>query len=338
MIIWGILGQWKGLQVFSDLVVAYLFLGGTGAGCSLVSSLLALFSDADELDDVLSLRMRSSRGLLWKRFFSAMYLAALAALLLGTICLIADIGRPDRLLSMLFEPAPTYVAFGAWFIVLCMASSVFCLLLWAGIVPSTRRLMVAACVITAVTATAVVAYTGLLLSDVRAVPLWNTPWLVLLFALSALSCGIALMLLASFASRTMPAFVSALVGLAKVDAVIIVVEAIVGMFCLMSVWSAAGGPSGPSDSTDQAALASLHSLLAGPWAVLFWAGFAFIGLAVPFVHDVVIGRVGRSSASAVRSPASVLFVLGTAACVLVGGFVLRLIVVEAALHPAALLV
>lgn len=323
--------------MFSDLVVAYLFLGGTGAGCSLVSSVLALFSDSDELDGVLSLRLRSAKGVLWKRFFSAMYLAALATLLLGSICLLADVGRPDRLLSILFMPAPTYVACGAWSIVLCMATSSFCLLLWTGAVPSTRRMMTIASVVTAVTAAAVVTYTGLLLSDVQAVPLWNTPWLVALFVLSALSCGIALMLLASFVSRTMAVFASALVRLVKVDAAIIAAEAVVGVFCLLSVWSAAGGLSGAADSTDQAALASLRSLLAGPWAVLFWAGFAFIGLAVPFVHDVVIGRAGRYTESAVRSPAGALFVLGTVACVLTGGFILRLLVVGAALQPVALL-
>lgn len=321
--------------MFSDLVVAYLFLGGTGAGCCLVASVLALLSDPDELDDALSCRMLSDQGTLWKRFFAAMYLAGLSALLLGAICLLADVGRPDRLMSLLFQPAPTFVAFGAWSIVLCMAFSALCVLLWMGAVPSTRRQMVAACAVDAVAAVAVVIYTGLLLSDVQAVPLWNTPWLVALFALSAASCGIALALVAAFASRTMSAFASTLVGLAKADAAVIAVEAVVGVFCLLSVWGAAGGAAGPSDGTDQAALESLGSLLAGPWAVLFWAGFAVVGLAVPFVHDVIIGRSARAAASVARTAPSTLFVLGTAGCVLVGGFVLRLMVVGAGIHPAA---
>ncbi len=325
--------QWKGAHVFSDLIVAYLFLGGTGAGCCLVASLLTFFADADELAWALARRLRSPQDAAWRRFFGAMHVAALCFLVLGGIALFADVGRPDRLLLMLFQPSPSYVAFGAWSLVACIAASLLCALLWGGVVSCSRRLLLAASALAGVASVATMVYTGLMLSDMRAVPLWNTPWLALLFVLSALSCGIALTLVASFASRSTDAFATTLANLAKVDAVVIAVEAVVGAFCLLSVWGMAGGASGPADGTAQAAAVSLQSLLAGPWAVLFWAGFVFVGLAVPFVQDVVIGRASRTAVASSRAAGRPLLVLGTAACVLAGGFLLRLLVVEVALHP-----
>ncbi len=328
--------------MFSNLIVAYLFLGGTGAGCCFVASLLAVFADPDELDAVLRCRMRSAQAQIWKRFFLALYIAALIVLLLGVICLMADLGRPDRLLSLLFQPAPTFIAFGAWSIIASGVLTTLNLLLWAGAIPGNRRLVLVSSILEAIAALAVFIYTGLLLSTVQAVPLWNTPWLVALFSLSALSCGIALSLLAAFFSRSMAAFTSVLLRLVKADAVIIALEAVIAAFCLASVWSAAGGITGPTDDTARAAFASLESLVLGPWAVLFWAGFAFVGLAVPFIQDMLVARSSRSfrgarsihnSSAITGTNARTLIMLGTAACVLAGGFILRLLVVQAALHP-----
>lgn len=323
--------------MFSELIVAYLFLGGAGAGCCLVASLLALLADADALAVAFAGRMRTATAAPWRRFFTALYLASAAALLLGVICLVADLGRPDRLLIVLLQPAPTYIAFGAWAIIACMAAAVCCCLIWIGATPVGRRLMMACAIIAAIASVAVIVYTGLMLSDMRAVPLWNIPWLVVLFALSALSCGIALVLLAAFASRSLSTFATTLARLAKADAVIIAGEVLVGAVCMVSVWMAAGGPVGPTDSTGQAAFASLEALLAGPLAGAFWVGFALVGLAVPLVQDIAIGRSVRAAVPANRLTARALLMLGTASCVLVGGFLLRLLVVQAAVHPAALI-
>lgn len=323
--------------MFSDLIVAYLFLGGAGAGCCLVASILALCADADELEAALACRMRSAAAAPWRRFFAALHLASLATLLLGIICLAADLGRPDRLLIVLLQPAPTYIAFGAWAIISCMAASTICLLAWSGIATIPRRALLALSIVAAAASIAVIVYTGLLLSDMRSVPLWNIPWLVALFALSAVSCGIALALLAAFASRSMAAFASTLIRLAKADAVVIFAEALVGALCLASVWLAAGGAAGPADSTQAAALASLESLLTGPFAAIFWAGFALVGLVVPLVQDIIIGRSAHAVIPANRICARTLAMLGGAACVLVGGFLLRLLVVQAAVHPVALI-
>ena len=324
--------------MFSDLIVAYLFLGGAGAGCCLVASVLALFADAGALDAVLANRMRSAAARPWRRFFAALYAVALGALLVGAICLMADLGRPDRLLLVLFQPAPTYLSFGAWAIVVCVAVAASGLAIWMGALAASRRIVVLVSVVAAVASAAVIAYTELMLSDMPAVPLWHTPWLVLLFALSALSCGIALALCAALIAGSGDAFASTLARLAKADAVLIVLEAVVGVFCLLSVWQAAGGLAGPTDPTGEAARASLEGLLLGPQAVLFWAGFALVGLAVPFAQDIVLGRPASGALARIGRANRALLMLGTAACVLFGGFVLRALVVHAALQPATSLI
>lgn len=317
--------------MLSELIITYLFLGGMGAGCSLVTALLSLAADPAALDAALRSRMASAGAGLWKRFFGALNAAALAALLLGAICLLADLGRPDRLLLLLFEPHPTYVAFGAWSIVILMATQIATLLLWGGVLKATRTVAVSIFVITAGASACVVLYTGLMLSGVSAVPLWGTPWLVVLFALSALSCGIALAMVAAFASRTLKPFRSSILRLAQMDAVLIVGEVLVGAFCLLSIWLSAGGSMGPATGTDAAAFSSMEELLVGSWAVLFWVGFAIIGLLVPFIQEIVFSR--RLAQGGTLADPVILFLLGTAACVLLGGFLLRLLVVEAAIQP-----
>ncbi len=323
--------------MFSDLIITYLFLGGTGAGCCFIAAALGLLAEPEAMKSLLATRMRTLDGQPWKRFFAALYLAALGALVIGALCLMADVGRLDRVLLLLFQPMPTYIAFGVWVIIACALFASMRLLVWLGMLPLSRRMASIMDILCLIASAAVIVYTGLLLSNVQAVPLWNTPWLVVLFALSALSCGIALAFCAAFVSRTMTMFASTLMRLTKIDAGIIVIEAIVTVVCLLSVWSAAGGVTGPADSTGQAALISLESLLTGSLAALFWAGFVFVGLAVPFVQDIVIVRTSHDAIPQDRVNARISFMLGTAGCVLVGGLILRVLIVQAALHPLALI-
>lgn len=324
------------IPMFSELVIAYLFLGGAGGGCCLVTAALTLLAQPAPLAQVLAMRLRGAASRPWRRFFIALHLASLGVLILGAICLMADLGRPDRLLLLLFQPAPTYVSFGAWAVTLCVIFVLASCSCWLGLLPLTRRQLLALDALMAVAAAAVVLYTGLMLSSMPAIPLWNTPWLVALFVLSALSCGIALALCAAFASGSMPLFQSTVFRLMRVDAALIVLEVLVGAFCLVAVWVGAGGLEEAANSTQAAARASLTSLLTGPHAVLFWGGFAFVGLVLPFLQDCFLVRSVRAGASnALRRYG--LGVMGAALCVLFGGLMLRLLVVDAALQPLSVI-
>lgn len=324
--------------MLSELVVAYLFLGGAGAGCCLVSSVLAILSDPKEVGSPLSYALCARSSQAWKRFFCALYITSLGVLLLGVICLMADLGKPEKVLLLVLYPSATYITFGAWSIILCVMFSSLCLVIWTGVLSISRRFLVIISIITSITSIAVVVYTGLLLSDIRSIPIWNTPWLVAIFTLSSISCGLALVFFASFISSSMTSFNSTLVRIAKVDAIVILFEAVVVAFCLFTIWNASGGIDGPTDNTTRAALDSLESILVGPLALLFWGGFVFVGLVVPFIQDVIIGRYFSASVRICESNAQTLFMLATAGCVLFGGVALRMLVIQAAIQPSAYLI
>ena len=294
--------------MLGPLIVCYLFLGGTGAGACLVLAVLGMLAPR-ELVAVQGAGGRgASRGPAgahavlrppapYRRLLAPGYAAALVALALGMVCLLADVGRADRLLLLLTSPALSHVAVGAWSLAVCAAL--------------------------ALAALAVMLYTGLLLQSLNAVPLWATPWLPALFVLSSLSCGMALVLAAAQLTGAAFAFVTVLGRLAAVDAAVVVLEALVLAAFVGTALAGIGGDF-LVDRTDEALAASAEALVAGEAAWLFWGGFVLAGLAVPFALDVALARLRRPR------PA---LALVAAACVLAGGLAMRFCVVEAGMHP-----
>ena len=166
-----------------------------------------------------------------------------------------------------------------------------------------------------VAAFAVAAYTGFLLGVVKAYPLWNNAILPILFVVSALSAGLA---------------ATSLVGLIvdrerfeqmwlikKSHVILSAIEMVV--LATMLVIVSAGSVEGA---------ASVYSLVAGQYAPAFWGGIVLLGLVAPFIIEgypvFITKRVETSMTSMVVS------VIGEAG-VLVGGFMLRLLVVLSAL-------
>ena len=246
------------------------------------------------------------------------------ALALGMVCLLADVGRADRLLLLLTSPALSHVAVGAWSLAVCAVLAVLAALAWDGLV---RRWRFAAVQVLqaalALAALAVMLYTGLLLQSLSAVPLWATPWLPVLFTLSSLSCGSALVLAAAQLTGAASAFATVLGRLAVVDAVVIVLEAAALAVFAGTALAGVGGDF-VVGRTAEALAASAEALVAGEAAWLFWGGLVLAGLAVPFALDVILARLRRPR------PA---IALVAAACVLAGGLAMRYCVVEAGMHP-----
>lgn len=314
--------------MFGMAVVCYLFLGGAGAGACAVLAVASFFVPRDMLSRVrVDATGRSCESVIvpleYQRLFSAGYAAALSALLIGVVCLFVDLGRADRML-LLLQPKLTYLAIGAYALVACVAVSVAAALIWKGILLRVGRVWVFRFVGGAqlILSLVVMLYTGLLLCDVRAVPLWSTPWLPALFAFSALSCGIALVMAADKLSEGSRLFSSYSKVLVKADLAVIIVEALVLVGFAVSI-AAAGADSTP---TAIAAASSLDRLLLGDLSVAFWGGFVICGLAAPLLIEVGLTLFGRD-ASMVSLCATTL--------VLVGGFALRWCIVEAGAHPVA---
>ena len=126
-----------------------------------------------------------------------MYGATLCILMLGVLCLIADLGRPDAFYYLLLYPTSSLVSIGALALSLLMGSSLaaFCDAAFSLGAHVRRALWVLKAVGIPV-AFVVMAYTGMLLKSVVAVKFWQTMWLPVLFVLSALSCGCAVIMLA----------------------------------------------------------------------------------------------------------------------------------------------
>lgn len=192
-------------------------------------------------------------------------------------------------------------------------------------------------VLLAVVSFVTMAYTGLLLSSMASVPLWHSLWLPVMFVLSSLSCGIALVLASAILGRSACAFASVLRMLVRIDGLIIVVEALVLAAWLVAVCAAAGAGSADANatSTDAAALASVRLLLAGPDALAFWVGLVAVGLVVPLAIDAIASCALSSPRASLATLSGQTAFLASATGVLVGGACLRATIVSAALVPAA---
>lgn len=315
--------------MLGPMIVCYLFLGGAGAGACLVLAVLGLLAPRERVAVVIdgargrvSHRAASPRVVLrvpepYRKLLAPGYAAALVTLALGMVFLLADVGRADRVLLLLANPTLSFVAVGAWSLAACAVLVALVALVWGGFArrASLRAVRVLE-VALAVAALVVMAYTGLLLQSLSAVPLWASPWLPVLFVLSSLSCGAALVLAVAQFTGAARTFATALGRLAAVDAVAIVLEAVVAAVFVGLALAGIGG--------DFVAGRTAEALVAGEAAWLFWGGFVLVGLAVPLVLDAVLAR-SRS----VCPPLAI----AAAACILVGGFAMRFCVVEAGMHP-----
>jgi hypothetical protein len=289
--------------MLSELMIAYLFLGGTGAGAMVWLWVLGVAGG--------------------RRMPGRAYVAATCALAAAVACLVCDIGRPDRILLLFTQPSLSYVGVGAWLLAALLPAMALICLLRCGLIPvlasqqpqgrgshkaSGRLRRVAGLwpaaleLAAALLAVAVVLYSGLLLQSIgTGLPLGSL-LLVPLLAMSALSCGGALLILASVLGGDAADF-----RLLRIDAALIVLEvaALVG-FELMA--------------HEPASLAlPWLSLVEGEAVAAFWLLVVGAGLALPLAMEAVALRLSRLGRIARAGD----FALPVAACVLMGGFALR---------------
>ena len=179
--------------MFGILVVAYLFLGGAGAG----AIVLACLVDLAWVREPFGMRARASldEARPSERIVAFGLLVGLAAVALGALCLMFDLGRPDRLDALLTSAVPSLIVVGAYAVALLVACVAFLAAVRFAYVPVVPRAAVVVVETAAAASGAVVMlYTGLLLQSAVGVALWRTPLVPVLFALSSLSCGIAVLL------------------------------------------------------------------------------------------------------------------------------------------------
>jgi formate-dependent nitrite reductase membrane component NrfD len=312
-------------MTFSSLIAVYLFLGGTAAGTFVVAA------GIDLLFPVLDTRLatmpgyrsvtkfggRASRRRLeatCRRVDQTSYATALIALATGILCLIADLGRPHAFYYLFMFPTASFVSIGAFaltFLTLCLVIVLVDALLTLG--GRGRRAARIARAVGIPFAVVVMVYTGLLLKSVMAVGLWQSGWLPVLFLFSALSCGCAVVMFSVCACEDAQVTRRWQRAIVLVDFVCVVCETLSAAAFLVSVSGGTG-------------TAAVRQVMQGDQAVLFWAGFVACGIALPATMEVLSRVTGRTLEGG--SGAAV------AACVLIGGLCLRLVVVASGVQTA----
>ena len=283
-------------MVWGPMIAWYLFLAGASAGAFLTSAFV-------EVKYPESVKMRVAG-----RIIAPIFLG------IGLVMLMLDaeagLHNPLRFFWLIANPG-SVMTLGVYFICVFMPVALVSALLEVLKKPVPKWLTW----IGIVFAFAVAAYTGFLLGVVKAFPLWNNAVLPILFVVSALSAGLA---------------ATSLVGLLvdrerfeqmwlikKSHVILSAIEMVV--LATMLVIVSAGSVEGA---------ASVYSLVAGQYAPAFWGGIVLLGLVAPFIIEgypvFITKRVETSMTSRVVS------VIGEAG-VLVGGFMLRLLVVLSAL-------
>ena len=274
--------------MLGSFVVLYLFLGGCGAGVLLTASLWSLLFYGTHTRTFE--QSRAFGALAGKLYAGGFLLLAAAAL-----CLLLDLGRPQRFLLLFVRPTPSLLSVGSFVLLASLlCAGVLAAIHFAAILraPSAvRKGLEGACT---VLATALMVYTGLYMAWMEAVPLWNNA---------------AVLLTAPF-SRDWPLLGGWADALHRVHCLVLALEAAA---LVAFVGLAALSPF---------ARPSLGLLLApeglGAW---FIGGFAIAAVALPLVAEVARG-VTRTAAPLLAS--EVLCVLG--------GLILRFCLVLAGSH------
>ena len=221
-------------------VITYLFLGGAGAGLFLVS---------------LYIQNRWGEGL------------GLLVLVLGTLFLLIDLGRPERFWRAFLRPRTSWISRGCFFI--------SALVLLGGLeilsaqIPLENAWQVLIRGAAAVAAVAVMVYTGFVLSPSPAIPFWNSAFFPVIFFAYSLLAGIDFLILAS------PLLPGPEINLALLEKV----QFGLVLLCLLMVLSHLSVMSGSA----VAARKSIQLLTKGKWGTLFIGGVIGLGLVIPLL-------------------------------------------------------
>ena len=283
-------------MVWGPMIAWYLFLAGASAGAFLTSAFV-------EVKYPESVKMRVAG-----RIIAPIFLG------IGLVMLMLDaeagLHNPLRFFWLIANPG-SVMTLGVYFICVFMPVALVSALLEVLKKPVPKWLTWVGIVF----AFAVAAYTGFLLGVVKAFPLWNNAVLPILFVVSALSAGLAATSLVGLITDRERFEHMWLIKKSHVILSAIEMVVLATMLVIVSAGSVEGA-------------ASVYSLVAGQYAPAFWGGIVLLGLVAPFIIEgypvFITKRVETSMTSMVVS------VIGEAG-VLVGGFMLRLLVVLSAL-------
>lgn len=283
----------------------YLFLAGMGGSAFLIGATV----------DIALRRFRSER---LERVSvvtdGGMYLGPVVVML-GLAFLLIDLGSPERAFQVFFVSSTSLLTLGSWAIALFLGSALLSLALsGASDAPLARQAEIVLHGAATLFSVCVIAYSGIYLSLFASVPFLHSALVPLLFVASALSTGMALLLLYGFVMRDRDDTEDGIAWCAEVDLALVAVEGVLLALFLALAWAQGG-----------IARVSVEALVSGAWAELFWFGVVAIGIVVPLSAEVL--HVVRSWPLA--------FAVG-AGCSIVGGLCLRYALLLAAIRVNSL--
>lgn len=288
--------------MFDYFVISYLFLGGLSAGATIMLSVLCTRVPTS----VRASSVRSDSSGYYSRLFGFGFGGAAVTGLFGAFLLIVDMHRPQALLTMLYSPALTIVSIGAYSLGLMIVFVTVLSLLWGGVVHVVSPLEWPIRLIAVCCALVVISYTALLLKAIGRVPLFQSPFILVLFTLSSFSTGTGLVLLSASLSGVFDVFNSAMKWLMDIDIVVLTLEIITLAGFIVH--------------TFEIAPASVAMLVSGDYRVQFWFGLVSVGLVFPLILEVT----SRFMLDIRYNPSLIAITL------MIGGFLLRWCIVMAA--------
>jgi len=303
-------------------VVFYLFLAGVGAGALTVSS---------------SVLLRGGGGPSGAHVDVARYGAFLAPLpiIIGCALLVFELGSFEvghwfKWLNLYKVINLSPMSIGTWLLTVCIFVSLAYAYTFLSDPPGlgkdgALRLRRPLAWVSVPLGVAVAVYTGVLLGAMPSRPFWNSPILALLFLLSALSTGVAVILLARAllhpskggAGGEDRAFNESGYLLTASDSLLIGIELVIVFLFIMFAYLTVGDV--------RHAIAVILS--GGDLAAVFWLGFIVLGLLLPAIVELKY-VVPRLLFHKTFSPPRGIEIL-VPVVVLVGGFILRYVVVVA---------
>jgi len=314
-------------------VILYLFLAGVGAGAVTVSS---------------STLLRGGSGIFGGSHFTMARYGALIGpipVMLGTFLIVFELGRPFRMMNLFKVINLSPMNIGSWLLMLFIfASLLYAIAFLPTLFPQLKRLSErlntarkALAWINVPLGVGVAVYTGVMLGAMPARPLWNSPILAMLFLVSALSTGVAVITLSQTLfhrkspdvetdRRVQARRTTGRIGrrhresgyvLTTFDLILIGIEIMVIFLFLMFAHLTIGDM--------KYAIATI--LPGGEMAAMFWVGVVLIGLVMPAVIEAFYVMPKLLHHREFAAPRSVEIIVSIA--VLIGGFMLRYVIVAA---------
>lgn len=278
-------------EAFEWYIAVYLFLAGVGAGSVVVAALADMYNREKYIS-----------------YIKAASIIGMPLVSLGIFFLYIDLGQgmwKPWLLIFLFVNPTSAIAWGTGILTLfVMFSTVYAAYNFGYIKLKMTKLLCWALVITGILTAG---YTAVLLGVLKAIPFWHQSALPILFVISATSTGISG---AVIVKRV----------ILKSDDDIKPIETSHFYLLMLEILLIIGMVFIALQGVPEMQYA-MKSLLVGPYAFMFWFFLVFIGLLIPAL------AFGMEEAGKLHLSAKSIITLE--ACVLVGGYFLRYLIIHA---------